>query len=81
MEGKSVTSHKGGGEGVAEMSPNVTWGEGGSKKCQKSVTYYLNGPFSTSFVESHLSNRKREKQTQKNKDRKKTQTKERRKDG
>jgi hypothetical protein len=23
---------------------NVTWGGGGSKKCGKSVTYYLNGP-------------------------------------
>jgi hypothetical protein len=35
---------RGGGEGVREMSPNVTRGEGGSKKCGKSVTYYLNGP-------------------------------------
>ncbi len=43
-EGKNVTSHRGGGEGVREMSPNVTRGEGGSKKCEKSVTYYLNGP-------------------------------------
>jgi hypothetical protein len=38
----------GGGEGFGEMSPNVTRGEGGggSKKCEKSVTYYLNGPLS-----------------------------------
>jgi hypothetical protein len=36
LEGKNVTSHQqGGGEGVREMSPNVTRGEGGSKKCAK----------------------------------------------
>jgi hypothetical protein len=34
----------GGGGGSEKMPPNVTWGEGGSKNCQKSVTYYLNGP-------------------------------------
>jgi hypothetical protein len=34
------------------MSPNVTHGGGGSKKCQKCVTYYLNGPltFQTSVL-------------------------------
>jgi hypothetical protein len=32
---------RGGGEGVREMSP----GGGGSKKCGKSVAYYLNDPF------------------------------------
>jgi hypothetical protein len=31
------------GEGEGEMTPNVTW-DGGSQKCRKSVTYYLNGP-------------------------------------
>jgi hypothetical protein len=46
LEGKNVTSQggEGGGEGVGEMSPNVTKGEGGSKKSVKSVLYYLNGP-------------------------------------
>jgi hypothetical protein len=39
----SRTTGARGWEGV-EMSPNVTRGEGGSKKCGKSVTYYLNGP-------------------------------------
>ncbi len=28
---------------------NVTWG-GGSEKCQKSVTYYLNGPLLQCFL-------------------------------
>jgi hypothetical protein len=36
---------QGGAGGVWTMAPNVTRGEGGgSKKCQKSVMYYLNGP-------------------------------------
>ncbi len=34
-------SHKGGGEGVGKMSPNVTQGEGGLKTVEK---VYLNGP-------------------------------------
>jgi len=32
------------GGGVETVSPNDTWGSGGSKIGQKSVTYYLNGP-------------------------------------
>jgi hypothetical protein len=39
----SVTSPKGGGEGVGEMTQNVTKGGGVrvSKNCGKSVAYYL----------------------------------------
>jgi hypothetical protein len=37
----------GGGGGSEPVSPNDTWGRGGSKIGQKSVTYYLNGPIST----------------------------------
>jgi hypothetical protein len=30
---------------LANQLKNVTWGEGGSEKCPKSVAYYLNCPF------------------------------------
>ncbi len=45
FEGKNVTSHRGGGRGSEkchQMSPGGRGG--GSQKCEKSVTYYLNGP-------------------------------------
>ncbi len=38
LEGKNVTSHQGGGEGVREMSPNVTRGEGGGLKSVQKVS-------------------------------------------
>ncbi len=38
---KEKMSRHTGGNGVRERSPNVTRG---SKKCRRSVTYYLNGP-------------------------------------
>jgi hypothetical protein len=40
----SVTSQQG-GEGSCCQCHQMTIGEGGSKIGQKSVTYYLNGPF------------------------------------
>jgi hypothetical protein len=40
---------QGGGEGVGEMTQNLTMGEG-SKKCGKSVTYYFNGPLDSIFL-------------------------------
>jgi len=36
------STHKGGG-GHVPLSPNAKWGEGGSIKVQKSVTYNFNG--------------------------------------
>jgi len=38
--------------GSVPVSPNDTWGRGGSKIGQKSVTYYLNGPLQRNLVYS-----------------------------
>ncbi len=49
---KIISHHTGGGGGYGPMSQNDTGahGEWGSKICQKSVTYCLNGPFSVNFL-------------------------------
>jgi hypothetical protein len=48
----NVTSHRGGGGGGTDQCHKMTQGGGGggSKITQKSVTYYLNGPYLTRAV-------------------------------
>jgi hypothetical protein len=50
LKEKNVMLHRGGGVGGQRNVTKCHQGGGGSKKCVKSVTYYLNGPLKHVFL-------------------------------